>query len=412
MSSPPTPAASDQSSNDKRKRPTRPLVPTRSASHTSHSPRPKRNKQNKGEKSKVPKIDAPLSVLTKDFINIPVKDMDAWVNRSSEVRQVEVEKRKGKITRPMNSFMLYRSAYADRTKHWCVQNNHQVVSSVSGESWPMEPKEIRDLYTEYARIERDNHQRAHPGYKFSPSKAGAGNKKRRDMSEEEEEPSDLDDLDSEWRPSQSRGARVNGIKRSTPETAWQTGNPTYLNYGGATTSNAIQQSSAYQYHHPAKPLPIPMVNNNLYGDYYQTSVSANLSHPYTEDVFIRRENHMGSPYNSNTPLIGLPGGHHTDLMDEHSAVDTPAPSAEQQVDPYLLGHGEDEFGGMPTTAGHEQGLQGFNHSNFFGTDVGPLAYQDDPTLMHEMDSWQYGDPASPGTAIEDFDKWMGQPKAS
>ena len=35
--------------------------------------------------------------LTKDYDNIPAKDMDTWVNRSAEIRQLEVEKRKEKI---------------------------------------------------------------------------------------------------------------------------------------------------------------------------------------------------------------------------------------------------------------------------------------------------------------------------
>ena len=38
-----------------------------------------------------------VRILTKDYDNIPVKDMEAWVNQSAEIRQLEVEKRKGKI---------------------------------------------------------------------------------------------------------------------------------------------------------------------------------------------------------------------------------------------------------------------------------------------------------------------------
>ncbi|KAF1817369.1 hypothetical protein P152DRAFT_387830, partial [Eremomyces bilateralis CBS 781.70] len=110
--------------------------------------------------------------------HLPLRDIEAWVNRSIEERRAEVAKRKGYVARPMNSFMLYRSAFADRTKEWCTQNNHQVVSSISGESWPLEPPEIREQYNEWARIERVNHQNAHPNYKFSPSKAGV-NKKRK-----------------------------------------------------------------------------------------------------------------------------------------------------------------------------------------------------------------------------------------
>lgn len=127
--------------------------------------------------------------------------MDAWVNRSAEVRRKEVEKRNGYVTRPMNSFMLYRSAYAERTKQWCLQNNHQVVSSVAGESWPLEPQEVRDQFNEWAKIERANHAAAHPEYKFSPSKS-TNKRRKEDYSDYEEDASDLDgDPDGECRAS-------------------------------------------------------------------------------------------------------------------------------------------------------------------------------------------------------------------
>ena len=334
--------------------------------------------------------------------------MDAWVNRSAEIRQVEVEKRKGKITRPMNSFMLYRSAYADRTKVWCLQNNHQVVSSVSGESWPMEPKEIRDLYTEYARIERDNHQKAHPGYKFSPSKAGAASRKRRETSEEdEEELSDLDNLDSEWRPARAKSLRSSGVKRTTPDTTWQTGNAMYSSPERTMTSNPIQQQSTYHYNNPGKPLPIPMLNDDLYGQYYQTSVRANIGHPYTEDVFVRRANHAGVSYGTATPLIGLPGGNHSELLDEHPTSSTPVQPAEPQVDPFLLAQDGNDFGGLPTPSKNEHDFGVFDHPDLFAIGAEPSEYQDDPTLTHGLDTWHYGGNTSPSAVVTDFDRWLG-----
>ena len=111
-----------------------------------------------------------MSELTKDS-DVPVKDIEAWVTRPSAERVEESIKRKGHIARPMNSFMLYRSAYAERTKDWCKQNNHQVVSSVAGESWPLESDELREQFNDWAKLERDNHAIAFPNYKFSPSKA-------------------------------------------------------------------------------------------------------------------------------------------------------------------------------------------------------------------------------------------------
>lgn len=319
--------------------------------------------------------------------------MCAWVNRSVEERQQEVEKRKGKITRPMNSFMLYRSAYAERTKTWCTQNNHQVVSSVSGESWPMEPKEIRELYTEYARIERDNHQKAHPGYKFSPSKAGAAARKKREETEEEEDRSDLDEYDAEFKPSRSRALRTNGVARNTPDPAWDYGNGAYGSPERGLPMHHPGHPSSYFANNPGKPmpLPMPMTNEVLQNHYYAHDVRQNMSYPYTEDVYLRREGYPSMGHGTGTPLIGLPGGPHHELFDETSTANTPLPMNEQQLDPLLLGQGDHDFGGIPGPSGTEHELRDFDdHTDFFNNaDNGPPTYEDDPTLTSELDSWKY-----------------------
>ena len=352
----------------------------------------------------MPQIEAPLSVLTEAYDHIPIKDMNAWVNRSVEVRQLEVERRKGKITRPMNSFMLYRSAYAERTKVWCLQNNHQVVSSVSGESWPMEPKEIRELYTEYARIERDNHQKAHPGYKFSPSKAGSASRKRRDASEEEEEPSDLDDLDAEWKPARQQTVKSRSAKRM-PEEAWPANTTPYLDHNSgiisnplqsrsqasAITSNPLQSRSSYQYTNPGKPLPAPMSHEEMYGQYYQTSVRPNFGHPFTEDVFVHRHEIPGQSYGTQSPLLGMPGRQHFDLLDEPSVENSAGMLDESHVDPYLLNTDDDEFGGLPATSSNQ-----YEPELFRSTDMQPSTYEDDPTFTQGAEVWQFAEETSPG----------------
>ncbi|RMZ81530.1 hypothetical protein DV737_g2499, partial [Chaetothyriales sp. CBS 132003] len=147
--------------------------PSSGDSRGAQSPKKKLPKKRSG-KAKLggPAIDQPLSILTRDYA-VPVRDMDAWVNRPSEDRQLEAERRKGgQISRPMNSFMLYRSAYAERVKQFCRENNHQVVSQVTGASWPLEPDSVRRQYERLAVLERDNHATAFPDYKFAPKKAG------------------------------------------------------------------------------------------------------------------------------------------------------------------------------------------------------------------------------------------------
>ncbi|KAJ9137586.1 hypothetical protein NKR19_g8175 [Coniochaeta hoffmannii] len=108
----------------------------------------------------------PISEIRKD---IPVMDINTYVHRSKEERKQEVAFGKifGKLKRPMNAFMLYRKAYQTRAKEWSKSSQHSVVSQVCGESWRLEPDDVRAQFVQWAKIERDNHQKAHPSYKLS-----------------------------------------------------------------------------------------------------------------------------------------------------------------------------------------------------------------------------------------------------
>lgn len=92
--------------------PLRPMPEARSPSDKSSSKPKKAKKEKIKAEKKVAKLQQPLSVLTKDWKHVPVVDIEAYVNRSAEVRRKEVEEGKvpGKVKRPMNSFMLYRKA--------------------------------------------------------------------------------------------------------------------------------------------------------------------------------------------------------------------------------------------------------------------------------------------------------------
>lgn len=118
------------------------------------------------------KLQKPLSFLTKEMTHIPLIDIEAYVNRPISERQAEAEKNKhpGKVKRPMNSFMLYRKAYQHRAKEYGFMTNHQVVSQLCGDSWPLEPEEVKEQFAEWARIEREHHEEAHPGYKYTPAR--------------------------------------------------------------------------------------------------------------------------------------------------------------------------------------------------------------------------------------------------
>ncbi|KAI2888153.1 transcriptional regulator family: HMG [Aspergillus niger] len=120
-------------------------------------------------RSQNPCLPCPLSELNDGMQDIPVRDMYAWVHRPVATRRQETRQRHQRIPRPLNSFILYRMAYNDRVKHWLGRNDHQTISRLSGQSWKMEAAHIREKYETLAEMEKQNHARAHPGYRFSLS---------------------------------------------------------------------------------------------------------------------------------------------------------------------------------------------------------------------------------------------------
>ena len=153
----------------------------------------------------------PLSELAKDYPAIIVADIDAYVHRSTEERIMEVRKSKvpGKVKRPMNAFMLYRKAYHNLARTICTQNNHQVLSQVCGGSWREETDKVNEQFSEWAKIERSNHQTAHPDYKFAPSRL----KRTRD-DDDEFGPSDGEDRDYEEGLSEYRDRKQQKVDRT------------------------------------------------------------------------------------------------------------------------------------------------------------------------------------------------------
>lgn len=308
------------------------------------SPKPKKVKKEKPKaEKKIAKLDEPLSVLTKDWRHVPIVDIEAYVNRSAEVRRKEVEEGKvpGKVKRPMNSFMLYRKAYQNRTREWSLQNNHQVVSQVCGDSWPLEPEEIKEQFSEWARIERINHQNAHPGYKFSPTKPGTAKPSKRKASEEPEtEESDLGDFD--WQAGSSR--RPHKKPRPAPRVEQQpVAYPTTRSaYHYSSRENSIEPThggynrSSYQATNPGRPLPPQYQTSLQNGEYYQQSIVPHHL-PRTEDVILKKTSapgvHSGVHPGAHS-YLGLPGGQDYDLMNQYPQSTPPVP--EPRIDPSLI----------------------------------------------------------------------------
>lgn len=298
------------------------------------SPRPRKPKKPKIKaEKKVAKLDKPLSELTKSWKHLPVADIEAFVNRPVEERRKEVVGKK--VKRPMNSFILYRKAYQNRTKDWALQNNHQVVSQVCGESWHLEPEEVRDQFIEWARIERINHRNAYPAYKFQPTKAaskeGAGKSSKRKVGEDSDtEESELDEMDQDWMENQSKRTKKT---RPSPQRVVQA-SPAPYSFSRVGSQEPGQNgpiTSSYHHNNPGRPVPAPYDQSGLHaGQYYQSTVHQNSAMPGTEDVVIRRTACPGMHH------LGLPGGAAYEYEQQYQYYeDTPAPE-QQKIDPSLL----------------------------------------------------------------------------
>jgi len=256
--------------------------------------------KSKGVKN-MPHLDKPLSELTKDF-ETPIFDIEAFVHRPIEVRQQEVDsgKNPGKVKRPMNAFMLYRKAMQARAKEWAAQYNHQVISRIAGQSWPMEPEHIREQFKRWAEIERDNHQKAFPNYKFTPSKPQkpAKNEGRYDDSEG----SDLDEYDWTGRSA----SRVRTVTNTPHDEAdYLHDQPMYP----ATHPHLYQLEGLHG---------LSMMHQNKTGLSFGSptkSIGASCEH---------RDLHSGQYYDTHirTPRRHLPHG----LIDEALMRKTPSPS--------------------------------------------------------------------------------------
>ena len=310
------------------------------------SPRPKA-KGAKTSKPKIKTLGGPLSELTKDM-DIPLKDTEAWVNRSTEERQKEAIAADF-IKRPSNAFILYRSAYADRARSFQKSANHQVVSSLAGESWAMEPPEVRKRFDVWSKVERDNHAIAFPKYKFQPQTNKGAGRKRKGRDDSEEEESELgSDYAYEPRTS-SRPLKSKRQKNSHRDGVYTPSGTSLDEYdpGGMDASHMMHPSS-YQANNPGKPLPLPMTH--LGGtQYYQTSSYPNPrlgNQGYVEDVILHPTDAPVGYHQPNAPVIGIPGAYHHELQGEDNGqsmldqLDPMLANYDQGQENYTLGNGQ------------------------------------------------------------------------
>lgn len=200
----------------------------------------------------------------------------------------------------------------------------------------MEPEEVRNQFNEWAKIERDNHAKAHPDYKFSPSKAT--NKRRKgDITDDEEEVSDVDgDPDGEYR---AGGRNVRQRRQIDPEA----GAAAYLENNVGFSSHPYYGQQGYDpssYIYPGRPVPsnvgyegAGIAYNPQTGAYVQTAIHQHPQYGYVQDVRSVRVPTPGSVNGHIQTLggYGMPGTGQMsaeDLFVSSSHTGTPAMQAQ------------------------------------------------------------------------------------
>ena len=300
-------------------------------------------------------LSGPLSELTKDMTNIQIKDTESWVNRSVEERREEAKK-VNFVKRPSNSFILYRSAYADRARAWEKSPNHQKISSLAGESWAMEPPEIRKQFDAWAKIERENHAKAFPDYKFQPQTAKATNRKRKGREGDSEEELSDNDSDYAYLPNGvSRSLKPKKSKRPYRETSYTPSGTSLDEYdpNGFDTADMFQHPSSYQRHNPGKPLPPALNQQALHNQYLQkiSHLNQRMAHlGHVEDVFLHPIDAPSGYHPPALPVIGIPGAYHHELQGDESGQQMLSNSS--QLDPMLASY-DQSHSRYPHTSGNE-----------------------------------------------------------
>lgn len=290
-----------------------------------------------------------MSELTKHLEHITIKDTAAWVNRSFETRQNE-KGTDGFIKRPSNSFILYRSAYADRCREYEKSNNHQDISSMAGASWAVETPEIRKQYEEWAKLERINHQAAFPNYKFQPQTAEAKARKRKGkLDDTSEEPSDADDPTyHQGRGDISAAGRATRVKKQRRNYREPSSySPSLASHDDYMSPEpylpAMQNPSYYHATNPGKPMPAALSRLQPGGYYQSAHLPSNARFSgigHVEDIGYSQADVPTSHYGTPPPM-GLPGALHEDLIGDQSLDNGHLMIGNASLDPQLLSRDQD-----------------------------------------------------------------------
>ncbi|PTU18339.1 hypothetical protein P175DRAFT_0485766 [Aspergillus ochraceoroseus IBT 24754] len=376
-----------------------------SKARVARSPRVRRRAKKTKDRGSRPNLPGPLSEITKHMTHIPIRDMESWVHRSISVRHQEVAKKNGKVARPMNSFMLYRSAYADRTKEWFAQNNHQVVSEAAGDSWKQEPREVREKYELLANIEKNNHLQAHPGYKFTPAK----DKKKRPY------PDDNRSFLGDKNTPESSPALLHATFSSSEidSNGWESSHSTPFDMldHGLPTENYL--ASSWPTSNPGGPLSSMMLASEPSQYMYPSSSQGLMGYSVEDPPQLKKVELEEIQYTSSTALAGLPGAAHHDLLRPQPQIPISESCPGGQLDPQLLEYtgGSSNPASQVYASSHYSMWQESPTSNCYlpvTTSIAPssISYNGASPFHPGMQPWESSQEASLDASGGEFDNWI------
>ncbi|GES81447.1 HMG box protein [Rhizophagus clarus] len=109
------------------------------------------------------------------YINNQLIDNNTVMMNSQQqpLSQRSTKRRRNRDTppRPLNSFMIYRREYQKKIKE---QNPNILLSELSrisksaADKWASEPQQVKQIYAEKARAEKERHMKLYPNYVYCP----------------------------------------------------------------------------------------------------------------------------------------------------------------------------------------------------------------------------------------------------
>jgi hypothetical protein len=106
------------------------------------------------------------SITEEEKTSLTIKEL---IQKYDTIKKDNDKKRK-RIPRPMNSFILYRRDKNTEFINKGIKMDNSELSKTLGKMWREEPEEIREYYQKLSREASKQHKRMYPNYRYKPRK--------------------------------------------------------------------------------------------------------------------------------------------------------------------------------------------------------------------------------------------------